>query len=286
MVSAMAISLLLAGSAAACAPEVSRTPTAGGQSADAGLRGYQGHGIQVAIADAPPYSQITADGTVTGASPEILRAVLGGLGVKIKNSVVTTYDAMIPGLAAQRWDVVAAGMVITKARCSQVAFSEPDIISTMAFGVPKGNPKNVRTISDLVSSSTLKVATMPGTHEEDVLIKAGVPAERIVKVNDPRSGLEAVKANRADAYFYTTLSLREMTKGDDKFEVTHAPKDAPITAAGVAFRQQDTELLRAYNDELAKFKKTKEYEDLMNKFGFEPRAGEGITTADVCKQAE
>ncbi|NJC63049.1 ectoine/hydroxyectoine ABC transporter substrate-binding protein EhuB [Planosporangium flavigriseum] len=277
--------LLLAWSAAACASS-GTAPGAG--SADKGPKSidtYRKEGIKVAVADAPPYSQILADGKVTGASPEILRAVLKRLGIEIKDGVVTTYDAMIPGLAAQRWDVVAAGMVIKESRCKQVLFSEPDIVSTMAFGVPAGNPRNIKSIADGVANKDLKIAVLPGTFEEGVLKKAGVTAGQLVTVNDPRSGLEAVKAKRADAYFYTTLSLRQLVKDDKSFDVTEPPKDSPVTGAGVAFRTTDTELLKAYNEELNKFKATTEYVELMKKFGFDPEAVKGVTTAEMCKTA-
>jgi polar amino acid transport system substrate-binding protein len=273
----------MAWSAAACASS-SNAPGAGNGDAGAGtLEAYKKQGIKVAVADAPPYSQILADGKVTGASPEILRAVLKRIGIEIKDGVVSTYDAMIPGLAAKRWDVVAAGMVIKESRCKQVAFSEPDIVSTMAFGVLAGNPHNIKSIADVTASRDVKIAVLPGTFEEGVLKKAGLTDGQFVKVNDPRSGLEAVKAKRADAYFYTTLSLKQLVKDDKSFEVTESPKDSPVTGAGVAFRTTDTELLKAYNEELAKFKETTEYVELMKKFGFDPEIVKGVTTAEMCK---
>ena len=47
------------------------------------------------------------------------------LGVKKVDAVLTEWGALIPGLKAGRFDVIAAGMYITPERCKQVAFADP-----------------------------------------------------------------------------------------------------------------------------------------------------------------
>jgi polar amino acid transport system substrate-binding protein len=62
---------------------------------------------------------------VTGESPEIIRAVLGKIGVKKIDSVLTEWGGLIPGLQAGRFDLIAAGMYITPERRQQVLFTDP-----------------------------------------------------------------------------------------------------------------------------------------------------------------
>ena len=128
-VAAVAAGVLIASSLAACS-----TVTPGGASASGGaantleLGKKQGY-LRVGIANEPPYTQVGADGSVSGAEPDILHAVLKTMGVSEIQGIVTPYPAMIPGLIANRWDVIAAGLFMKQSRCAAVAYSEPVIVS-------------------------------------------------------------------------------------------------------------------------------------------------------------
>lgn len=239
--------------------------------------------LRVAIANEPPYTQVNADGTVTGAEPDILRAVLKTMGVDDIEGVTTPYESMIPGLDANRWDVVAAGLFMKQSRCDAVAYSEPVIVSTESFGVPAGNPKNITTVQDVLDNPDLKIAVLTGGFEEGILKTANVPEGQQVLVKDARSGMEAVDAKRADAFLLPTLSLKDLVEDGGSVEVTEPISDAPRTGSGAAFRKGDTELLEAYNKALAEFKQTDEFREILDGWGFDPDAVEGVTAAELCK---
>lgn len=239
--------------------------------------------LRVAIANEPPYTQVNTDGTVTGAEPDILRAVLKTMEVDDIEGVTTPYESMIPGLNAGRWDVVAAGLFMKQSRCDAVAYSEPVIVSTESFGVPVGNPKNITTVQDVLDNPDLKIAVLTGGFEEGILKTAEVPQGQQVLVKDARSGMEAVTAKRADAFLLPTLSLNDLVKSDASIEVTEPIEDAPKTGSGAAFRKEDTELRDEYNKALAEFKKTDEFREILEKWGFDPDAVEGVTAEELCK---
>ena len=275
--------LLLAGTFAAC---TATTPGGGaGEPADVSTleRGMEDGYLRVGIANEPPYTEVNADGSVHGAEPDVLRAVLQTMGIEEIQGIVTPYDAMIPGLNADRWDVIAAGLFMKQSRCAAVAYSEPVIVSTESYGVPIGNPKDITTIQDVLDDSSLKIAVLTGAFEEGILKTAGVPADQMVLVKDSRSGMEAVTANRADAFLLPTLSLRSLVEQDASIEVTDPIEDAPRTGSGAAFRQTDTELLDAYNEALAEFKQTQEFADILTEWGFDPTVVEGVTSEELCK---
>src|SRR5690606_19993492 len=78
--------------------------------ADGKLEELRAKGVaRIAIGNEPPYSQILPDGGVTGAAPEVTIAVLKKMGIAEIEAVVSEYGAMIPGLQANRFDLVAAG---------------------------------------------------------------------------------------------------------------------------------------------------------------------------------
>ncbi len=241
--------------------------------------------IRVGIANEPPYTQVSPDGNVTGCEPDVLRAVCKRLGIDEVQGIITPYESMIPGLNANRWDVIAAGLFMKESRCGQVLYSEPVIVSTESFATPKGNPKGILTVADIIADPSLRVAVLPGGFEEGVLKTANVPAGQQVKVNDGRSGLEALTANRADAFMLPTLSLKSLAENDTSFDITEPVEDAPRTGSGAAFRQADTAFHEAYNKELAAFKATPEFAEILDKWGFDPTVVEGVTSAELCKTA-
>lgn len=280
----VAVGAALAGWASGC----SSVPVGGPANAAAGnlLETAKAQGfLRVAIANEPPYTQVSADGAVSGCEPDVLRAVCKRLGIADIQGIVTPYGSMIPGLNANRWDVIAAGLFMKQSRCSQVAYSEPVIVSTESYATTKGNPKGITSIAAITANPSLRIAVLPGGFEEGILKTANVPESQQVKVTDGRSGIEAVKANRADAFLLPTLSLRALAKDDAGFEVTEALKDAPRTGSGAAFRTADSSFQEAYNKELAAFKKTPEFGQILTKWGFDPAVVEGVTAQELCQTA-
>lgn len=242
----------------------------------------QGH-ARVAIANEPPYTQIQPDGTVTGAEPDIVRAVLKSMGVPDIQGVVTPYESMIPGLNANNWDIIAAGLFMKQSRCSQILYSEPEIVSTESFAVPAGNPKGLTSVAAVKANPSLKVAVLPGGFEDGALKTAQVPASQVVNIPDGRSGIEAIQAGRADAFFLPTLSLNSLkTPG---IEITPPIKDVQQTGSGAGFRKTDTDLVKAYDEKLKAFKETPEFDQILTKWGFDASAVKGVTRDQLCGNA-
>lgn len=286
-VGAVAAGILFAGTLAACSPASDDGGSTGSSDAASDTntleRGKADGYLRVGIANEPPYTEVTADGEVHGAEPDVLRAVLQTMGIEEIQGVITPYDAMVPGLNADRWDVIAAGLFMKQSRCDAVAYSEPVIVSTESFGTPVGNPKNITLIQDVLDNTDLKIAVLTGAFEQGILDSAGVPESQMVLVKDSRSGMEAVTANRADAFLLPTLSLRSLVEQDASIEVTAPIEDAPRTGSGAAFRKGDTEMLDAYNEALAEFKKTPEFAEILTEWGFDPDVVEGVTAEELCK---
>ncbi len=258
------------------------SPAAGGGE-DLLAKGKKQGYLRVAIANEPPYTKVTADGNVTGCEPDVFRAVVKSMGIPDIQGLVTPYNGMIPGLKANRWDAITAGLFMKQSRCAEVAYSEPVIVSTESFGVPKGNPKNITTVQSVLDNKKLKIVVLPGGFEEGILQTAKVPDSQLVRINNNRSGVEAVLAGRADAFFLPTLSLRSLAETEDELEVTPPVEDAPKTGSGAAFRQGDKDFVAEYNKHLAKLKEGPEFAKILDKWGFDPDAVKGVTAKELCK---
>src|SRR5699024_3619696 len=117
---------------------------------------------------------------------------------------------------------------MSESRCREIAYSEPAIVATESFGVPVGNPKNIRSIQDVVDHPAVRVVVLPRAFEAGLLQAADVPEQQIVPISDTRSGLDAVLSGRADAFLLPTPSLEYLARSE-VFEVTGPIEDVPTT---------------------------------------------------------
>jgi polar amino acid transport system substrate-binding protein len=242
--------------------------------------------IRVGFANEAPYGFATPDGTLTGESPEVVKAVLNKMGIAEVDGVLTEFGSLIPGLQAGRFDIIAAGMFVNPARCEQIQFSEPTYGIGQAFLVAEGNPKGIVDYSTIAGNPDLKLAVMAGAVEAGYAKDSGVADAQLVILPDQSSLVAAVRAARADAAALTALSIADMASKNEGVEST-APfgtvAGASVVGHGaVGFRKEDADLYEAFNAELKKFIGSPEHIALVTPFGF----GEGFmptkTTAELC----
>jgi len=243
--------------------------------------------VTVGFAGEAPYS-FQENGELTGATVALHREIFGNLGIDTVEGVNADFGALIPGLQANRFDVVSAGMSILPERCEQAAFSEPEFNYTTALMVEEGNPMNLTDMQS-VAESGARLATMTGAIESDYASELGIDS---MQVATPQDGMDAVTSGRADVFALTGISLNWMKNNnpDAPVEVTESfvaeiNGEPQVGAGGTVFRTDDQELLDAYNEELAKITSDPEkYLSIVGEFGF--TEGElpdpALTTADLC----
>lgn len=243
--------------------------------------------VTVAFNGEKPYSY-EEGGELTGATIALDREIFGALGVDDVEGVETQWDSLIPGLTANRYDTVSAGMSILPERCEQAAFAEPTIMYTTAFLVPEGNPDNLSDWQS-IEGSDLTLAVTSGAIEDGYAKQTGV---KTITVGDSTDGLNAVVTGRADAFALTGISIRTLAEStDEPVEATEAfvaniDGVAQIGAGSEVFRKGDTELLEAYNEELAKINGDKDkWLEIMEPFGFTEAElpPEGLTAEMLCE---
>ncbi|HEY9548946.1 MAG TPA: ectoine/hydroxyectoine ABC transporter substrate-binding protein EhuB [Kiloniellaceae bacterium] len=242
--------------------------------------------IRIGFANEAPYGYATPDGKLTGEAPEVDKAVRAKMGIPEVDGVLTEFGSLIPGLKAGRFDIIAAGMFITPARCKEVAFSEPSYGIGQAFLVKEGNPQSLKDYASIAENEDLKLAVMAGAVEVGYAKKAGVGMSQLVVLPDQSSLVKAVQAERANAAALTALSIADMASKNEGVESTdpfgEVAGESVKGHGGFAFRPEDKELYEAFNAELKKFIGTPEHIALVTPHGF----GEGYlpnkTTAELC----
>ncbi|WP_121714719.1 ectoine/hydroxyectoine ABC transporter substrate-binding protein EhuB [Streptomyces sp. E5N91] len=241
---------------------------------------------RLGIAGEIPFGYIDKNGELTGEAPELAKVIFKRLGVDRVQPVPTEFGSLIPGLASQQFDVVAAGMYINPDRCQQVIFSDPDYQMLDAYIVRKGNPLGLHNYRDVVKKKA-KFATGTGYAEIAYAVEHGYKEDDILIVPDQVAGLNAVESGRVDVFAGTALTVRDVVKKSSKAEATEA--FAPLVdgkphvdGGGFAFRPDETNLRDAFNVELQKLKKSGELLRILKPFGFTQNEMTDLTAKELC----
>jgi polar amino acid transport system substrate-binding protein len=149
----------------------------------------------------PPLQFVNAQGQLQGMRIE--------LGTEIARRLCLTpeyvrieFSAMIPGLAARRWDMINTGIFYTeeRARLMQMIRYENQAIS---FSAPRGNPRNIRRIDDLAG---LSIGVEIGGFEENrtrqlsqQLVERGLRPLNIRTFDNFAVAYQALRAGQVDA---------------------------------------------------------------------------------------
>lgn len=246
--------------------------------------------VTVGFANEQPYAYQTAEGELTGSSVEIARRIMENLGVTEMNGVLTEFASLIPGLQAERFDMVTAGMFITpeRAAADHIQFANPEYTIGQAIAVEAGNPLELHSYEDIADNDEAIVAVPSGTVEYDFLLDVGVPEGRIITVPDMPSALAALQAGRADAITATGPSLQSIldTAADESVErvedFTQPVIDGEevINYGATVFRETDEDFIEAFNEELEKLKESGELLEIIEEFGFTEEDLPGDATVD------
>lgn len=287
---ALGCALALAG-LAACSDATDKPAGASGGQAQAEstlAKAQQAGRIRVGYANEAPFAYMdSASGRLTGEAPEVLRHVLAELGVEEIEGVLTEFGSLIPGLQANRFDIIAAGMYVTPERCAQAIFSNPTYGIGSAFVVREGNPKSLDSFAAVAGDDSARLGVVVGAIETDYAAKTGVPADRVVVFPDAASALAGVQAGRVDAYAATSLTVNDLL---GKSAVTGVQRAEPFTdpvidGASVrgfgafALRSEDTALRDALNEKLAAYIGSEAHGKAVEPFGFTQADLPGDTTA-------
>src|SRR5690554_3056822 len=183
--------------------------------------------VRIAVANEIPYGYMDLDGKAKGVGPDTAKHVMEQLGIPKIEWVTTNFGSLIPGLRANRFDMVAAEMAILPQRCKEVLFSEPNSSYGEGLLVAAGNPDDVHTYEDFAESDK-KVAIMAGADQLEMLQALGVPADRMITISNNADAISTVSTGRASAYAATSLTVGELAGKSNKVEAAQNFTDPVI----------------------------------------------------------
>ncbi|WP_157018178.1 transporter substrate-binding domain-containing protein [Mesorhizobium xinjiangense] len=211
--------------------------------------------------------------------------LLNEMGYDNIEPVVTEWGGLIPGLKANRFDIITGGMYILKSRCENITFSEPMGKFGDAFVVPKGNPEGITNYQDIKEKDATFV-TGAGYNTVEAAKKEGVPEANIMQVPGPTEILAAVKAGRADAggvTYFTALNLAKESPDDVEVTDPSALPDWTLNWVGIGFREADQDFIDAFNEAQKAYIGSEAMLSAVEEYGYTDAQLPGdVTTEWVC----
>lgn len=183
-----------------------------------------------------PFTFHDASGKLTGYDVEVTRAVAAKLGVNVEFKE-TNWDAMLAGLKANRFDVVANQVALTTPE-RQATFDKSEPYS---WSGPMMLTRNDETrVTKLEDVKGLKAAQTLSSNYGEMAVKAGA---EVVPVDGMAQALTLVQQKRADVTFNDALSLLDYLKKNPDSglkTVWSAPADQKL-GAGFIFNKGNDE---------------------------------------------
>ncbi len=191
----------------------------------------------VAVAlGSPPDDFHNAKGEIVGWEIDILRAATQSLGVQLELRP-TTFDTLIPGLQAKRFDAAVGQMGVTVVREKVV-----DMIGTLLgnelFAALSDNPIKVASLDDLCG---VTVGTTRGSREmvfasehQPKCAAAGKPPINALAFNDGNSAAEALMSKRVDLFWLGSTAVSYFV-GESKGRTKVVGHYTDTSYIGIAF---------------------------------------------------
>jgi polar amino acid transport system substrate-binding protein len=209
--------------------------TASAQTAQGYWQTVQKNGnLRCGAAVAPPYvMRDPASGEYSGFFADLCREFAEALQVK-PEFVDTTWDNIVAGLQAGKWDVSLA-LNRTPARAMAVQFSIPAMEYQISLAYNKGNPKipaGATSVAD-IDKTDVTLAVMSGS-AQDKAISAAVKSATVLRLPTNDETRLAVVSRRADILVDASDTNQLFTQSNPDWAVALNPAPA-LAKQGVAF---------------------------------------------------
>ena len=230
------------------------------QAADAVLEQIQKTGeFRVGVdATFAPF-EFVKDGNKTGFDVELVEAIAKEIGAKRVDWVDIDFKGLIPGMLANRFDMISSAMYITEAREKVVSFSEPYYPGGLVVMVKADNAA-IKTPADLDGKT---VAVQIGTKSASYLPQH-FPNAKVIEVETNAEMFAQVETGRADATVTGKPAAKLYAQNHPTVKVL--PEQVTVEEYGFAFRKENPELLAAVNTAIAKLKSDGTYDKLVDKW--------------------
>lgn len=224
--------------------------------------------IGIAYIDEPPFYWTEKDGSVKGADIDLIETILGEIGVSSIEYHLTTFEELLPGVQAGRWDINVP-IFITAERAKDVAFSIPVWALGDGFVVQQGNPKKLTSYEDVAKRSDAKLGLIPGQVQFDKAKSAGVVDSQIVMLKNQDELIAALQSAKVDAFAATAVGNNAIVKANQDLQSVplRNNRNDEVPVGAFSFSKDNHELLQIVNEHLRKYLGSEDHRRKMAKYG-------------------
>lgn len=240
----------------------------------------EANSITLGVAGAAPSSFLNPDGSIAGVEPEIVEKALNLMGIDNVSGIRVDFSAMIPGLQASQFDIIAGSLFMRQSRCEQVLFSDPIIVSTYSLVTRAGEDSPLLSVKEAIDAG-LTIAVISGTVQDDEVDALGLPSDRKLALPDIQSTVDALLAGRVDTVVDINTEIEALGNAS-RLQIGPAVPDMPISGSGAAFPLGQEALRDAFNAALTKVKENGDFAAISESYGLDPGPAMAATTAQLC----
>lgn len=219
-------------------------------------------------ADVAPVKFIDSDGKITGLNPELLRAAAKVLGTEVEFQE-GTFDAMVPGLEAKRYDAIASVGDFVE-RQGKIDFIDY-LKNGTAILAPTSQKQDQLTTEQLCG---LNVGYGRGSSQQGNLEKIALECEakaqpklEISGYPSPGAGILSVKSGEADAFWGDLPQMLYNVKSEPGlFKIVYTEQKSVL---GIGINKDNPELRDALRTALLKLVEDGTYRSLLEKWGLQ-----------------
>lgn len=212
----------------------------------------------------PPVQFIDEQGNLQGMRVELGNEIAKRLGLE-PEWVNIQFDAMIPGLQGDRWDMINTGLFFTEERARLMELV-PYELQAISISVPAGNPQGIKSVEDMAGKV---VGVEVGGYEErnirainEAQVAKGLPAMDIRTFNTFADTYNALRAGQLDAVVSVDATAKFY---QDKGAFDRAISGLRGSPASLAFKNR--ELAQAVARVLNEMLKDGTYDKIFDKYG-------------------
>ena len=209
----------------------------------------------------PPMEYLDENKQPVGLDPSLVKEIAKACGFEVEVQNIA-WDGIFAGVAAGRYDIVAAAVSITPERAKAFTFSDPylDIYPTILApaGSPFAKPEDLK---------GKKVGGQIGTTGIFVIDKAKVGA-KIKEYEDVGLAMEDLRNGRLDGVIcdsnVATYYANKKEGFENKFHVAFKTKEVEYLA--FCLQKGNEDLVKLLNEGLAKVRASGKYDELVKKW--------------------
>lgn len=184
------------------------------------------------------------NGQPAGYDVELLKALAPAMGAKLKIENLE-FNGLIPGLQANKFDMVSVGLTATPEREKVVSFTKPYVPYALVLAVAPSN-KAIKSTEELNQAGKTVVA-LQGSSDE-TLAKKLFPKAKVEGFSEQNAAFLQVATGRADAIVVEEYLLAEYQESNpNKLVKASLPKPLEVQYGSWAVPKGNTKLVSYLN---------------------------------------